>query len=383
MENALGLYLCANETALLESRGEQGMLRRFLVKSLAEPLVPFQLPPAPGAEKDLQVEFDRARAEWERSAQRLAHLAQVERHLQEVRAPIAEYQSLQRLFQGFKQAVDAKARHQRSVESIRNHLEKLRAESKALPQLIQDRLLPAFRLICERYLMPRAEDRITDFRHAQSFARESAALSFESVQRDFLDHAVFRRFQAVQFRSGAFYGMDPGHPLSAQLGNIAPALFHFHRHARTNLRRLGFQDGDITLTKLPMASAQEIRRLLEEQKALTPSRRYTYLVLPGTLDLKEALGLIGHKETLFRGLPQLVLIYVSKFDPNQLPGNATLREAYFHAAKHNIILNIASIVDNPGSISVRLTQETIGRAFDLARVDLTHDTEVTLKSTPA
>jgi hypothetical protein len=41
------------------------------------------------------------------------------------------------------------------------------------------------------------------------------------------------------------------------------------------------------------------------------------------------------------------------------------------------------MVDNPGSISVRLTQETIGRAFDLVRVDLTPDTEVTLKSTPA
>jgi hypothetical protein len=383
MDNALGLYLSANEMALLESRGERGMLGRFLVKNIGEPLVAFQLPPAPGPEKELQVEFDRSRAEWERSAQKLAHLTQVERHLQEVRAPIEEYQSLQRVFQSFKQAVDAKARHQRSVESIRKHLERLRVEAKDLPQLIQDRLLPAFRLICERHLMPRAEDRGSDFRHAQSFVRESAKLSFESLQRDFLDHAVFRRFQAIQFRAGAFYGMDPVHPLSAQLGNIAPALFHFHRHVRTNLRRLGFQDGDIVLTKLPMASSQEIRQLLDEQKALSPSKRYTYVVLPGTLDLKEALGLIGHKETLFRGLPQLLLIYISRFDPSLLSRNATLRDAYFHAGKHNIILNIASMVDNPGSISVRLTQETIGRAFDLVRVDLTPDTEVTLKSTPA
>jgi hypothetical protein len=383
MENRLGLHVSANESALLDGRGEQSVLRRFLVKNVTEPLVPFEPAPSPGTEKELQAEYERARAQWEQAAQRLAHVSQVERHLQEVRGPIEEYQSLQRAFQAFRKAVDDKSRHQRSVESIRTHLDRLLEEARDLPRLIQDRLLPAFRLICERHLMPRAEDRISDFRYVQAFVREAAKLSFENVQREFLDHAVFRRYQAIQFRSGAFYGMDPDHPLFAKLGNVPPALFHFHRHVRSNLRRLGFQDPDITLTKLPAAGPADMRRMLEEQRMLSPSKRYTYVVLPSTLDLKEALGIVAHKETLFQGLPQLLLIFVSWFDPTALQQNASLREAYFQAAKHNIILNIATLVDNPGAISVRLAQETVGRAVDLSKVDLSAEPEAVLKSAPA
>jgi len=149
-------------------------------------------------------------------------------------------------------------------------------------------------------------------------------------------------------------------------------------------RRLA-ESGDVTLTKLPAAPIVAIRRTLEQQRQMDPHRRYTYLVLPGTLSLREALEIIAYKESLFEGLPQLVLIFISKFDPGEVRRDASLREQYFRAIKHNVIVNLAgaTVVDNPGGISLRLVQETIGRAFDLDKIDLMPEQDTHLKSAPA
>jgi hypothetical protein len=370
-ENAIGLYEADNELAALESRREQGMLQRMMAKKITAPLVPLQLPPPPGPEPALQAEYEESLAEWERCGERLSQVGQVERFLAEVRKPIAEYQALQKSVAAFKQAVDDKSKHQRSVEAIQHHVERLKREARDLPRLIDERLLPAFRVLCDQHLVPGTVARMEDFRRAQAFVREAGKLSFETVQREFLDHAVFRRFQAAQFRAGAFYGQNPDHPLFAHLSNVLPALYGFHRQVKANLRRLGLRDDEITLTKLPMASPGEIRRFCEQVLREDPRTRHTYLVLPGTLSLREALGIIAHKETIFSGLPQLVLIFISKFDPDEVLRDADLREQYFRAVKHNVIIHIGapSLVDNPGPISVRLAQETIGRAFDLSRVE--------------
>ncbi len=52
---------------------------------------------------------------------------------------------------------------------------------------------------------------------------------------------------------------------------------------------------------------------------------------------------------------------------------------------HNVILNIGGtdMVDNPAPISQQLVRATMGSSFDLERIDLVSDSEVTAKSAPA
>ena len=381
LENTIALYETENELMALGSRQDQGMLQRMMAKRITAPLAPLQLPPPPGAEAELQAEFEEAAAGWETQGQRLKQVGEMEKYLQDVHKPIADFQALQKASVTFKSAVDEKARHQRGVEAIQKHVARLRTEARDLPRLIDERLLPAFRVLCDQYLVPGTATRMEEYRLAQGFVRETGKLSFENVQREFLDHAVFRRFQAAQFRSGAVYGQDAGHALFAHLSNVLPALYGFHRQLRVNLRRLGFRDDDITLIKLQVASAFEIRHFCERQKNEEPHRRLTYLVLPGTMSLTEALDIIEFKDKLFEGLPQLVLLFISKFDAELVRRDAALRDRYFRAVKHNVIVNIgaAGVVDNPGPLSVRLAQETIGRAFDLAKLDLMPDQDTHLK----
>jgi hypothetical protein len=344
-------------------------------------LSPLQLPPPPGQEAALQTELEEAVANWERQGEKLKQVGEMERYLQEVRKPIAEYQSLQKASGTFKTAVAEKARGQREAEAIQKHVNRLREEAKDLPRLIDERLLPAFRVLCDQYLVPSTAQRMEAYRLAQAFAREMGKLAFETVQKEFLDHAIFRRFQAAQFRAGALYGQDPSHRLFAHLSNVLPALYGFHRQLKTNLRRLGFREDDITLTKMQVASTHEIRQFCERQRYAEPRKRLTYVVLPGTMSLLEALDIIEFKEELFQGLPQLVMMFISKFDQSAVRSDPALRDRYFHAVKHNIIVNIGApgVVDNPGPLSVRLARETIGRAFDLAKVDLLPEQDVHLK----
>jgi hypothetical protein len=74
---------------------------------------------------------------------------------------------------------------------------------------------------------------------------------------------------------------------------------------------------------------------------------------------------------LFSGLPQLLLIYVSKFDMGQIRDDEALRDRYFMAMKHNIIINIDDdrVIDNPKAISDHLLQQTLGCCHDIASVE--------------
>ena len=98
---------------------------------------------------------------------------------------------------------------------------------------------------------------------------------------------------------------------------------------------------------------------------------YDYLVIPATLSLAEAIEIMNRKDLAFRGVPRLVLIYVSKFSNKAIQEDAALREGFFKAKKHNVILNIdgQDVVDNPHAIALRLLNETLGCTYDTDLVE--------------
>ena len=116
------------------------------------------------------------------------------------------------------------------------------------------------------------------------------------------------------------------------------------------------------------------RTLLEfaQQWAAAPEKLpYDYIVLPASLELAEAVEVMNYKDRLFRGVPRLVLVYVSKFTNSEILDNPVLREEFFKAQKHNVIVNIDGhvVVDNPLSICHRLLQDTLGSCFDTSMVE--------------
>ena len=87
--------------------------------------------------------------------------------------------------------------------------------------------------------------------------------------------------------------------------------------------------------------------------------------------LAEAVELMNYKDRIFRGVPRLVYVFVSKYSPSEILGNPQLREQFFKAQKHNVIVNIDghAVVDNPMSICQRLLKQTLGSCFDTPMVE--------------
>ena len=72
------------------------------------------------------------------------------------------------------------------------------------------------------------------------------------------------------------------------------------------------------------------------------------------------------------------MIFVTKFNSGQVTESDILRERYFRALRHNVILNVddGKIVDNPKAIAERVVQETLGSAHDLEDVQFSEVTDV-------
>jgi len=126
--------------------------------------------------------------------------------------------------------------------------------------------------------------------------------------------------------------------------------------------------------QIPQLSNQGVPQILatiENLVRVVERGQFDFLVLPPTLDFGEGLRLILRKDALYEGVPRLVLIFVTKFPPQRLRQDAELRDLYFRAVKHNVVLNIDGheVVDNPRSIGLRLLQETLGSAADLPDVE--------------
>jgi hypothetical protein len=154
--------------------------------------------------------------------------------------------------------------------------------------------------------------------------------------------------------------------------NINPAISLYFRTLQYNYQK--YHPGRETQLKLDRTEPLDPARLMELVATLHgqgDDQDVTYVFLPSTYTAAEAIPLINQKDSLFRGVPKLVMIYLSKFTDDELLGNPKLRAAYFQAVKHNIILNIDGrrLVDNPQTIAMRLVGESLGGSFDTPRVE--------------
>ncbi|HEX9842294.1 MAG TPA: hypothetical protein VGC20_06065, partial [bacterium] len=157
-------------------------------------------------------------------------------------------------------------------------------------------------------------------------------------------------------------------PAARALPNVQPAVAEFYRLLHFNL----VQSHPELVEGMGLDYAKEnldvaaLGNWIDERAGTATATVYDYAILPATLSLREAVALIERKDAAFRGVPRLVLIYVSKFKATLLRDDPVLREGYFHALKHNVIINVdgSAVVDNPGAIAWRLLSETAGATAD-------------------
>ncbi|MBI4082789.1 MAG: hypothetical protein HY423_09280 [Candidatus Lambdaproteobacteria bacterium] len=376
-ENSLALYRNGNELALVRQHLKLGSLQKMMTKPIEVP--PFAPPALP--ETDDPAELDRQLRETQ------ATIAALERQLLDSSATdgqllvihehLGRYGQLQRVYGNFRRAVKEKMLHQLSLGRIAQRVAQLRQEEPHLRDVIARRMIPAYRTLCEQYFIPEVHKRIEHFQRARAFVGDLGRLSFGELQREFMERAIFRRFHAVQFTRGVHHGLDTAEPLFAKTTNVPRALYLFQRALQQNLVTKGIDEKQVTLEKLQPATPEEILRYCGRQRELAPERRVTYLVLPATLSLPRAIETILAKDAIFGGLPQLVMIYLSSFDNRTIQESDALRDQYFRAVKHNVIIGVDGVrlVDNPLVMATRLLQETLGSSIDMGEVKRPAETE--------
>ncbi|MBI3991709.1 MAG: hypothetical protein HY342_00435 [Candidatus Lambdaproteobacteria bacterium] len=365
-ERMVELYAADNQLALLERFKDAALARTARGTPIDAPLLPQPRVSAGGGAETRRARMDELAATLAGIGHKLGDFGKKESFLREARARLQEYEEFRALQQRFQHAVTRKQRGQRAVINIARRLDTLGQEARQLQALIDGQMIPSYKIVCERVYIPNARKRIDHFRQALTFAQELERLSFDELKARFMERAIFKRFYTTQFRAGAYFGMNPSMPLYAKLTNLFPALGAFHDRVRTHLTRLDYDPKAVTLTKLPTTRTGAIIEFCEEQQRAPLDKRLSYLVLPGTLSLPQALDIIQKKDVIFMGLPELVLVFISRFNPRAIHDDEALREQYFRAVKHNIIVNIddGHLIDNPDAIANRLLDETLGCACD-------------------
>ena len=364
-------YRTRNEEALLDQLKGQTRFQRLVGKKSVEPLI--SLPEFPNGKDthELESQYKHDFTAWNALGEKLAAPANRDRSLEEAHRKLNSYDSFQKVYGSFRRAVKDKMVSQKALAAITRRLEQMERETGQMTDFIESRLLPGHIRLCEEIYIPNTQRRLEFLYRARAFFTELAAISFDNLQRVFLDRAVYRRFHGAQFASGGFFGINPDLPLFNQLSNLMNSLARFHHGLRMNLKKAGYEAGAVTLTKLATERPKGILEFLEDQCRKGPSSRLNYVILPGTLSLTQALEIIHHKDALYNGIPQQVLIFVSKFDAGQIRDDPELREQYFRAVRHNVIINIDGVrlVDNPKNIAEALIRETVGCAHDLKDVE--------------
>jgi hypothetical protein len=345
--------------------------RRLTTGKVDQPLIAPPVLDRSELPEDLPRQLSESVAGWRSAEERLLNFGRRDDDLAKMHEGLESYEAFNKIFRNFRRAVIEKNSGQHSLSSLSNRVGVLNQEADNLSEIVEKQMLPAHASYASRIHIPNIRKRIAYLKQAREFVRELEGLSFEDFQREFLDRAIFRRFYASQFRRGAQIGMNSEMPLFAKLSNVNDGIAAFHRVLRVNLANNGYKASEITLTKLPAERLAGILQLIEQQKKAQPDQRLNYLILPSTFSLSQALEVIQFKEEHFAGLPQLILMFVSKFDMSQIRDDEALRNRYFLAMKHNIIVNVddGRVIDNPKAISERLLEETLGCSHDIEDVE--------------
>ena len=264
-----------------------------------------------------------------------------------------------------------KLRLHTSVFSLDERMRIMDEELADLPRRVEEKFMPARKELLLQVFIPEAERAIDHGKLAKSFIREISNLPMDQIKSLYLDRAVFRRFSSRQFVTGVHFSTNTQVPHAKSLHNVMPAVnllgrTLLHNYAKQHPRLADRVKLETHPTKDPAALWEFVQQLSTMDKL-----RYGYVVIPATTSLDTAVKLMNQKDSLFHGLPRLVLIYVSKFSNSAITGDPKLRENYFKALKHNVIINIdgLTLVDNPAAIAERLLHETLGSTFDTAEVE--------------
>jgi hypothetical protein len=327
-----------------------------------------------------EAEVARFKQEWEAQQAELAgfkeRLAggqeQVEEAQQALKGQAVAYLRFGKRREELLKRISRRGRLRESARGLAERRVLMEEEMADLPQRVKQLFMPARKKLLIDVFIPEAERRIAHFGKAQAFITELLGLSYEKLKQKYLEHAIYRRFYARQFLRGGAYAADPASPLHYAMRNVYPALKLLlkalaHNYTRHRIR------GAERLT-LPQIAYQQPRKILAQLESMAKSnapQQFDYLVLPPTMPLMEGLNLMHRKDLLFNGAPRLVLFFITKFDGNLLKRDPVVRDAYFRALKHNIVVNIDGhrVVDNPRSIGMWLLQETLGCAIDVPDVE--------------
>lgn len=296
----------------------------------------------------------------------------VEEALVGVKGQAAEYSRFKERREELIRVTSRKQRLRESFHGLTERQTLMDEELGNLPEMVKQLFMPARKKLLVEVFLPEAEKQIGMFGKVQTFLAELMGLSYERVKRHYLDHTIYRRFYARQFLRGGAYAPDPASPLHHTMHNVQPALRMLLRAYQHNYKRLDKKGVErLTLPLLSYQAPREILASLEKMANTEGYRQFDYLVLPPTLPFMDGLNLINRKDVFFKGVPNLVLVFITKFETPLLRRDETMREAYFKAIKHNVIINVDGriIVDNPRAIGMRLLRETLGCAIDIPDVE--------------
>ncbi|MEE8397218.1 MAG: hypothetical protein V3S29_14270 [bacterium] len=265
-----------------------------------------------------------------------------------------------------------KIREHQSIAALAERRTLMETELADLPDRVRQKFMPARKELLLRAFIPEAEKKIENFRRAGMLLREIQQFHHDLLKNLYLDRAVYRRFSSNQFLRGAFIAISAQTERGKSLRNVLPAVNFLQRNLHFNVaRQHGKKAERVSLSHLKFMEGAELRDFIEQQLNEEERAAYDYVVLPGTIGLAEAVALMNQKGRINHGIPRLVLIYVSKFNAAEILADEELRNAYFNAQKHNVIVNVdgRSVVDNPHTIGLRLLRETLGSTFDTDQVE--------------
>lgn len=265
-----------------------------------------------------------------------------------------------------------KVRLRETAESLAERSRIMDEELADLPTRMRERFMPARKKLLIDVFIPETQKRVYYFRQAQAFLAELLNLPYERVRQLYQDRAIFRRFSSAQFLHGLQITHDVMVASAEGLRNVNAGINQFFRSLQYNYGK--YHPERANYLKLDKVEMMEPSRILARLRQLPPDAgpdTPSYVILPSTLSVREALKLMNQKDAMFRGVPRVVAVYISKFDMAPLQDNPGLRDEYFQALKHNVIVNIddRKVVDNPRTIALQLLNDTLGCTMDTARVD--------------
>ncbi|MDH4224777.1 MAG: hypothetical protein OEW12_03925, partial [Deltaproteobacteria bacterium] len=290
----------------------------------------------------------------------------------EVRKEALHYMAFADSAAKIKKMTALKERMRISTRAIAERMRIMDEELVDLPKRVEEKFMPARKELMIRVFIPEEKRHVENYIRAKSFVQELLHLPQEKIRSLYLNRAVFKRYYTRQFIKGMAVHHNPQAAGAQRLTNIMQSLAQFYRNMQHNINKQHPNLAQyLSLSRMNPTTPPILWDYIQQVAALGEKAPIGYLILPATLTLEQAVRMMNQKDRLYRGIPMLVLVFVSKFDPAQIIGDPRFREEYFSAVRHNTIVNLddVTLADNPRTIGLRLLNETLGSAYDTPLVE--------------